>query len=264
MRRWLAFGIGLAGHGLFLVIFAYMCGFVANVLVPKSIDHPVTAGTMTPLNAALVDLALLVLFAVPHSVMARPTFKKHWTRVVPQHLERSVYVLTSCVLMFLLLYYWQPIDRIVWDLRQPWLRAIAWSAFATGWLLVPLASLMISHFDLFGTRQVWLNLRGQSYAHLPFHTPWLYSLVRHPLYVGWIIAFWATPTMSVGHLLFAVTLTLYMLAAIPFEERNLIDAFGERYARYRRDVPMLVPRVLPRWRRLAASEFDTESALLER
>src|SRR5207248_1820178 len=144
-----------------------------------------------------------------HSVMARPEFKRRWTRIVPVHLERSVYVFTSCLLMVMLLIGWQPISHTVWDVRQPALRVLFWSAFVGGWLLVPLASLMISHFDLFGTRQVWFNLRRQPYAHLPFHTPWLYGIVRHPLYVGWIIAFWATPTMSVGHLLFACTLTLY-------------------------------------------------------
>jgi len=262
VKRYAFFVFGLLCHVMFLVVFLYMAGFVGNLLVPKSIDGPPTD---TPLAAAaLIDVLLLALFAVPHSVMARPAFKRWWTQFVPQPLERSVYVLIANLCVILMLWQWRPIGPNLWDVQHPLGRALCYGVFAAGWLLVPLASLMISHFDLFGTRQVWLNLRGQAYAHLPFHTPWLYSLVRHPLYVGWIIAFWATPTMSVGHLLFAVTLTLYMLAAIPFEERNLIDAFGERYARYRRDVPMLVPRVLPRWRRLAASEFDAESALLER
>jgi methanethiol S-methyltransferase len=259
MRRWLAFGFGVSCHLLFLLTFAYMCGFVGNFLVPRSIDAPLGQDRFTPLNAGLVDLALLLAFAVPHSVMARPAFKRRWTRIVPQHLERSIYVLTSCALMILLLCCWQPISHVLWDVRQPGLRILAWGAFFTGWLLVPLASLMISHFDLFGTRQVWLNLRGQPYSYLMFGTPWLYRLVRHPLYVGWITAFWATPTMSVGHLLFACTLTLYMLAAIPIEERDLVNVYGDRYERYRQNVPMLVPRILPQAQRFAGA-VDPESA----
>jgi len=151
-------------------------------------------------------------------------------------------VLVSCVLMIAMLALWRPIDRVIFDLRQPIARAAMWFLFATGWLLVPLASLMISHFDLFGTRQVWLHLRQKAYTNLPFHTPMLYKLVRHPLYVGWIVAFWATPTMTAGHLLFASTMTLYMLLAIPLEERDLEAIFGDKYVSYRQRVGGLIPR----------------------
>ena len=240
---------GLACHLMFLVVFAYMAGFVGNFVVPKSIDSPAVNGSIW--LAALVDFALLAAFAAPHSVMARPGFKQWWTRFVPQPIERSVYVLVSNLLMAALLVFWRPIDLVIWDLHHPAARAVAWSLFTAGWLLVPAASLMISHFDLFGTRQVWLHLQQKAYTHLPFHTPMLYKIVRHPLYVGWITAFWATPTMTAGHLLFAVTLTAYMLLAIPLEERDLLAAYGERYAAYRQRVGGLIPRMpfgRPFWR----------------
>jgi protein-S-isoprenylcysteine O-methyltransferase Ste14 len=192
--------------------------------------------------AVAINLALLLAFSVPHSVMARPAFKARWTKIVPPAIERSVYVLIANALMILLLALWRPIGPVIYDLRSPAARAAMWALFATGWLLVPLASLMISHFDLFGTRQVWLNLQQKAYTHLPFRTPMLYKLVRHPLYVGWMIAFWATPTMTGGHLMFAAVLTLYMLIAIPIEERDLIAAYGEHYVRYRQRVPALIPR----------------------
>jgi protein-S-isoprenylcysteine O-methyltransferase Ste14 len=185
---------------------------------------------------------LLALFAVPHSVMARPAFKRWWTQFVPKPIERSVYVLIANLSVMLLMWQWRPIRPNVWDVQHPAGRALAYGLFAAGWLLVPVASLMINHFDLFGVRQVWLHLKGRPYTVLPFRTPLLYRLVRHPLYVGWITAFWATPTMSAGHLLLAGVWTAYMLVAIPIEERDLSDAFGEKYEQYRRSVPALVPR----------------------
>jgi protein-S-isoprenylcysteine O-methyltransferase Ste14 len=238
MQRWLFFVYGVACHLLFLGTFAYMAGFVGDFFVPKSIDSPFTG----PISeAVLINLLLLVVFAAQHSVMARPAFKRVWTRIIPEPIERSTYVLISCVVTFLLMWQWRGIDHVVWNVQQPLLRAILWGLFAGGWLLVPLASLLINHFDLFGTRQVWLYLRRQAYQALPFRLPSLYKHVRHPLYVGWMIAFWATPTMTAGHLLFAAVLTGYMGLAAIIEERDLIAYFGRQYEEYRRSVPMFIP-----------------------
>jgi len=175
--------------------------------------------------------------------MARPAFKRIWTRVVPQPIERSTYVLLSCLVTFVVMWQWRGIDTVVWDLKQPAARALAWGMFAIGWLLVPAASLLIDHFDLFGTRQVWLFLRGREYTALPFRVPMLYKNVRHPLYIAWMIAFWATPTMTVGHLLFASVLTGYMLLAAIVEERDLLAHLGHQYEEHRQRVPMFVPRL---------------------
>jgi protein-S-isoprenylcysteine O-methyltransferase Ste14 len=240
VKRVAFFVFGVVCHGMFLAVFLYMAGFVGNLFVPKTIDSP--PGGTPPLAAAAIDVLLLALFAVPHSAMARPAFKRWWTQYVPQPLERSVYVFVANACVILLLWQWRPIGPAVWDVRHPMGRAIAYGLFAGGWLLVPLASLMINHFDLFGTRQLWLHLRRRSYTPLSFRTPMLYRMVRHPLYVGWMVAFWATPTMSAGHLLFATFLTAYMLVAIPMEERDLAEVYGEQYEQYRREVPALVPR----------------------
>jgi protein-S-isoprenylcysteine O-methyltransferase Ste14 len=239
MRRWLFFVYGVSCHLLFLVTFAYMAGFVGNFVVPKSID----SAAHTPTSVAiLINVLLLALFAVQHSVMARPAFKRVWTSIIPEPIERSTYVLVSSAVTFLLMWQWRGIDQVVWDVETPLLRGLLWGLFATGWLLVFLASLLISHFDLFGTRQVWFYLRGRVYEPLPFRVPLFYKHVRHPLYIGWATAFWATPTMSVGHLLFAGVLTGYMVLAALIEERDLIAHFGEQYKEYRRRVPMFVPR----------------------
>jgi protein-S-isoprenylcysteine O-methyltransferase Ste14 len=240
MKRWLFFVYGVASHLLFLVVFACMAAFVGNFILPKTIDTP----TGTPTGWAIaINVALLALFAVPHSVMARPAFKRAWTRIVPAPIERSTYVLVSCILVGVLIWQWRGIDAVVWDVRQPVVRTALWGLFALGWLLVPVASLFINHFDLFGTRQVWLYLRGREYEPLPFRVPLLYKRMRHPLYVGWMTAFWATPTMSWGHLLFAIVLTAYMVLAARVEERDLIDYFGDQYREYRRRVPAFVPRL---------------------
>ena len=185
---------------------------------------------------------MIALFGVQHSVMARPGFKRWWTKFVPQPIERSTYVLFSCVLMALLMWQWRPMGGVVWDVTHPVGRMSLHALFAFGWLMVPLVSLLINHFDLFGTRQVWLHLRGREYEHLPFRTPLAYRYVRHPLYVGWMIAFWATPTMTSAHLVFAVLMTAYILIAIPLEERDLLSHFGEKYAQYKRTAGALMPR----------------------
>jgi protein-S-isoprenylcysteine O-methyltransferase Ste14 len=238
MKRWSFFAYGVFCHVLFLATFACMAGFVGNLLLPKTID----SGPATSVGLAVaIDLLLILVFGLQHSVMARPGFKRVWTRLVPGPIERSTYVLISCAVTFLLLWQWQPINLVIWDVQQPVGRGLLWGLFAAGWLLVPTVSLMINHFDLFGTRQVWLYLRGRPYTSLPFRVPMLYKYVRHPLYVGWALAFWATPTMTVGHLLFAAPLTAYMVLAAWIEERDLVDHFGALYQEYRRRVPMFLP-----------------------
>jgi protein-S-isoprenylcysteine O-methyltransferase Ste14 len=251
MRRWLFFTYGVVCHVLFLGTFAWMACFVGGVLVPKSIDS--TAGRSTS-EAVVINLLLLALFAVQHSVMARPGFKRVWTRIIPEPIERSTYVLISCAVTILLMWQWRGIDQIVWNAEPPALRVFLWGLFVVGWLLVPAASFLINHFDLFGTRQVWLHLRRREYQSLPFRTPSLYKRVRHPLYIGWATAFWATPTMTAGHLLFAGVLTGYMGVAALFEERDLIAHFGRQYEEYRRRVPMFIP-----WSKSAISS-DPEPA----
>jgi len=240
MNRWLFFLYGVGSHLFFLATYAYMAGFVGNFVVPKSIDSTSADSTA---EAVAINLLLLGLFAVQHSVMARPAFKKLWTRIVPPVIERSTYVLVSNLVTILLMWQWRGLDAVVWDVQQPGLRALLWGLFALGWLLVPAVTFMIDHFDLFGLRQVWLHLRRVEYRPLPFRVPLLYRRVRHPLYVGWTILFWATPTMTAGHLLFAAVLTGYMALAALVEERDLIVHFGQRYEDYRRRVPMFVPRL---------------------
>jgi protein-S-isoprenylcysteine O-methyltransferase Ste14 len=223
---------------LFLATYAGLAGFVGNLLVPRSID----SAPADPVGRAIaIDLVLIALFGLQHSIMARPGFKRIWTRIVPQPIERSTYVLASCGVVLLLIWQWRSIDPVVWDVQNPAGRALLYGIFAVGWLIVPTVSLLISHFDLFGTRQVWLHLRGQEYTSLPFRTPSVYKLVRHPLYVGFFIGLWATPTMTAGHVLFASALTAYILIAVIFEERDLLVQFGKAYEEYRSRVPMFVP-----------------------
>lgn len=237
MKRTLFFVYGVTGHLLFLATYAWLAAFVANLLVPRSIDS--TASDSVPLAVA-IDLGLIVLFGLQHSIMARPAFKQVWTRIVPQPIERSTYVFVSNAVTMLLIWQWRAIDLVVWDVQFPAGRWLLYGLFAFGVLMVPAVSLMINHFDLFGTRQVWLYLRGREYTALPFRTPLLYNRVRHPLYIGWTIFFWATPTMTAGHLLLAVGMTSYMLLAVVFEERDLVAYFGHQYVEYQRRVPMFV------------------------
>jgi protein-S-isoprenylcysteine O-methyltransferase Ste14 len=238
MQRIAIFTYGVVSYVCFLATFLYAIGFVGGFGVPHSIDAPRDGS----LAAALaVDLALLGVFALQHSVMARPAFKRWWTRLVPWEAERSTYVLLSCAALALLFWQWRPIGIVVWDVESPLGRALLHGAFAFGWLTVLVTTFLINHFDLFGLRQVWLHLRGVPYQPLPFGTPGPYRYVRHPLYVGWFFAFWATPTMTVAHLVFSVMTTAYILIAIRFEERDLVTFHGEAYAQYRRSVPMLIP-----------------------
>ncbi len=238
MRRIGFFAYGVLCHVLFLATFVYMACFVGSFFVPKTIDSS-PSGSVA--GAIAINLLLIALFGLQHSIMARPGFKRVWTRFIPKPIERSTYVLFSCIVTGVLMWQWQAIDITIWDVQEQPARTLLWGLFAAGWLLVPVVTLLINHFDLFGTRQVWLYLRGREYTSLPFRTPLFYKYVRHPLYIGWALAFWATPTMTLGHLLFAGALTFYMAVAAIIEERDLVDHFGRDYADYQKRVPMFVP-----------------------
>lgn len=245
MQRLLTLTFGVGSYLFFLVTFLYTMGFVANFLVPKSID----TGAPAPLvEAIIVNLALLGVFAVQHSVMARPAFKRAWTKIVPKPLERSVYVLFATAALALLLWQWRPMPAPVWTVENPIFASALWTLCALGFGLVLLSTFLINHFELFGLRQVWANFTQHTPPQQAFTTPLFYKYIRHPLYLGFIIAFWATPQMSVGHLLFAIATTGYILVGIFFEERDLIAHFGDRYRQYRRDVGMLAPKLTMRTR----------------
>jgi len=229
---------GLVCYVVFLASFLYSVGFVGNFIVPKTIDSD--TGAAMP-EALAVNLLLLGLFAVQHSVMARPGFKVAWTRIVPHAVERSTYVLLASLLLALLCWKWQAIPAVVWDVSSPVPRALLIALFALGWLIVLLSTFMISHFDLFGLRQVYLRLRGLDYTPPRFTTRALYRYVRHPIMLGFVIAFWATPHMSVGHLVFAIGATGYILVGILLEERDLVKSIGPEYRKYRARVSMLFP-----------------------
>jgi protein-S-isoprenylcysteine O-methyltransferase Ste14 len=237
-RRLSILAYGVVSYALFFATFLYGIGWLGGFLVPTRLDGTPTGSTAA---AVAIDLALLTLFALQHSGMARPAFKRWLTRYIPESAERSTYVLLSSVALLAVFLLWQPIGGVIWDVQQPILRGILYGLFGAGWLIVLITTFLINHFDLFGLRQVWLEYQGKPYTPLEFKTPGPYKLVRHPLYIGWLTVFWATPTMTVSHLLFAVVTTLYILAAIQWEERDLVAAHPE-YDDYRRRVPMLVPR----------------------
>ena len=233
-----AFIYGLVCYGIFFVTFLYAVGFVGNFVVPHSIDSV----AKIPLTIALIlNLSLLGIFGLQHSLMARQWFKDWWTQIVPKPVERSTYVLFSSLCLIALFYFWQPMGIRIWNVENSWAQIIFYSLFAFGWLLVLVSTFLINHFDLFGLRQVYLYLIGREYTPLHFTTPGPYKLVRHPLYVGWLFAFWATPTMTLAHLFFALVTTIYILVAIQLEERDLLKVHGEAYADYRHRVPMLIP-----------------------
>src|ERR1044071_6399060 len=238
LKRILFFAYGSVSYLIFLATFLYAVGFIGNFGVPSTLDGPATG----PLAISLaIDVLLLTLFAVQHSVMARKWFKEWWTKLVPKPIERSTYVLFSSVALILLFALWRPLGGVVWSVEDPIGRIVLRGLFAFGWGLILYSTFLINHFDLFGLRQVWRELRGQPESALRFTTPGPYRLVRHPLYVGWLFAFWMTPVMTLAHLLFSVATTAYILLAIRFEERDLVREFGRPYEEYRRSVPMLIP-----------------------
>ena len=237
-KRIAFFAYGSVSYLIFLGTFLYAVGFIGNFGVPTTLDGV----RSKPLAIALaINVGLLTLFAVQHSVMARPWFKDWWTRIVPRPIERSTYVLFSSLALILMFWLWQPLGGVVWSVADPFGRLVLRGLFAFGWGLVLLSTFLINHFDLFGLRQVYLYLRARPYTTLRFGMPGPYRLVRHPLYVGWLFAFWSTPTMTFAHLLFSIATTAYILLAIQLEERDLVREHGESYEAYRRSVPMLVP-----------------------
>lgn len=238
MKKTIFLLYGVVSYLLFFGTFLYAFGFVGNLFVPKSIDG---APQVSLFNAILINGGLLLLFALQHSIMARPAFKKWWTKFVPEPIERSTYVLLSSLCLLLLVWQWQPMGGFIWVVKSAWGEGMLTALFVIGWLIVFLSTCMINHFDLFGLRQVWFYFTGKKYEPLRFRVPFFYRYVRHPLYFGWLIAFWATPVMSAAHLLFALLTTGYIFTAIIFEEKDLVSNFGNRYSEYKKQVPMILP-----------------------
>lgn len=231
---------GVLVYVIFLGTFLYAIGFLANFLVPKGID----SGTEGPIaQAIIVNMLLLSLFAIQHSVMARRGFKEKWTQFVPKPAERSTYVLASSLALILLFWLWQPMTGVIWNFEGAFMTYLLWGGYAFGWVMVLYATFLIDHFDLFGLRQVWLYWRGEEYAGKQFMKPGPYKFIRHPLYIGWFCTFWFTPHMTTGHLLFAAVASAYILVAIQLEERDLMHFLGDAYKQYREETPMLIPFV---------------------
>jgi len=229
---------GIAAYGVALVALLYLVGFTGNLIVPKSIDSGV-AGPL--LQSAVVDVLLIVLFAIQHSVMARQGFKRWWTRMVPPSVERSTYLLATSLVLLLLYWQWQPIPAPVWTVQDPIAAGVIGGIFWLGWVVLVASTFMLNHFEMFGLSQVFARLFGKQMSDAKFRAPLLYRRVRHPIYLGVLLAVWATPAMTVGHLLFAVVITGYILIGIQLEERDLVEQFGDQYRRYRQHAAMLVP-----------------------
>lgn len=240
MSRALTMLVAIACYAIFFATFLYLIVFVGDF---SFAGRTVDVGPEAPvLTAVVVDVALIALFGVQHSVMARPAFKAGWTKIVPPQAERSVYVLAASLALIILIFGWRPIDSIVWNVRSPILGQLIWLLFWIGWATVLISTFLINHFELFGLQQAWLHVRGRQAEAPKFRQPMLYKWVRHPLYLGFFLAFWAAPEMTAGHFLLALGVSAYMLIAIRYEERDLTDLFGDDYRNYRRDVGMLTPR----------------------
>jgi methanethiol S-methyltransferase len=240
MSRIAIFAYGILSYLFFLAVFLYGIGFIGGFLTPTSLDGVPTSSLG---RALTVDLSLLAAFAIQHSGMARPAFKRWWKRYVPEAAERSTYVLLSSLALAAMYIFWQPIGGVVWSASSGLARNTVIGLYLFGWLLLLYTTFLIDHFDLFGLKQVWRRLSNKTYRDPVFRTPSLYKLVRHPLYIGWLTIFWAAPTMTAAHLLFALATTAYILIAIQFEERDLVSAFGNTYVDYRARTPMLIPRL---------------------
>jgi methanethiol S-methyltransferase len=260
LKRVLFFAYGVVSYLIFLATFLYAIAFVGGFAVPTRLDGP----AQTSLPAALaIDCTLLTVFAVQHSVMARRWFKERWTQIVPWTIERSTYVLCASLALLLLFWQWRPIGIQIWSVENAAARVVLWTLFAAGWATVLTVTFLINHFDLFGLRQVWLPLIGRPYTRVPFRTPLPYRFVRHPLYFGFLLAFWMTPTMTLAHLVFAVATTAYIVLAIQFEERDLVSEHGAAYEEYRHRVPMLVPGRRPRPTREQAAVTSQKGGAVE-
>jgi methanethiol S-methyltransferase len=254
LKRLGYFTFGIASYLIFLGTFLYAIAFVGGFGIGNRLDGPLH-GSLT--GAVTIDLILLLVFAIQHSVMARRWFKERWTQIVPWAIERSTYVLCASLALLLLFWQWRALGGEIWTVVNPLGRVVLWAIFSVGWTTVLCVTFLISHFDLFGLRQVWMPLIGKAYTPVEFRTPLPYRLIRHPLYFGFLLAFWSTPTMAAAHLLFALGTTAYIIVAIQFEERDLVAEHGDSYERYRRSVPMLFPTV-GRQRRLETIGQEAE------
>jgi protein-S-isoprenylcysteine O-methyltransferase Ste14 len=240
MSRAAALVFAIACYAIFFATFLYLIVFVGDFAF---VYRTVNTGPQSPVVVAtIVDVGLIALFGLQHSIMARPRFKASWTRIIPPALERSVYVLSASIALMILFLFWRPIDAIVWNVGNPVLSGIIWLIFWAGWLTVLLSTFLINHFELFGLQQTWFHLRGQQAPKPELRQPFFYRWVAHPLYAGFFLAFWAAPQMTVGHLLLALGMSVYVLVAIRYEERDLTNLFGDDYRRYRAGVGMLIPR----------------------
>jgi len=247
---------GFFTYVLFLAVFLYAIGFVGNIFVPTGID---SAPNVPLTQALLINLGLLGLFAIQHSVMARPAFKRWITRFIPASMERATYSLASSLCLIALFAFWEPMGGLVWSIENPLGAGLMWGGFALGWLIVLVCTFLINHWDLFGLRQVWSNFRNRPYTPVEFKLPYAYQIVRHPMYVGWFFAFWCTPVMTVAHLVFAIATSAYILIAIQLEERDLMDAHPE-YRQYRKRVPMILPYTRKRLQKAAFTKAVESAA----
>lgn len=243
MNKAVSFLYAIACYLVFFCSFLYLIGFVGNLIVPKSLDSGVESG---PAQSLIINAVLLSIFAVQHTIMARPTFKRWWTKVVPVQVERSTYVLAASLLLLMLCWLWRPMPGVIWNIESPVGKVVLFGLFWLGWGILLFSSFIINHFDLFGLRQVWLHIGNKEYHYVEFQTKSFYRYIRHPIMLGFIIAFWATPSMTAGHLLFASAMTAYILIGVQFEEHDLIQHLGKDYEDYQHQVPMFIPSMKKR------------------